>query len=162
MLTQNELISLLDYDRATGEFRWIRSMGGKAKAGSIAGATDSKGYTQIRVSKRLYLAHRLAWLYVYGEWPRKHLDHIDRNPKNNAIGNLRECTHAENHQNVGVRSDSSSGITGVSFSQISGKWLAYITLSGKTIRLGLHETLESAIAARSKAKKKYHTFEAMQ
>jgi hypothetical protein len=158
MLSALDVRELLDYDQSTGVFRWKYTMGGSAKAGTVAGSTDSKGYRQIKVNGRLYLAHRLAWLYVHGESPAGDLDHIDRNPSNNAIANLRPCTHAENHQNTGLRSDSSSGVTGVSFVKSSGKWLAYINVNGKRVRLGLFGTIEEASAARAKAKAEHHTF----
>lgn len=158
MLNSSEVHGLLDYAPDTGVFRWKVSRGGKAKHGTIAGSFDSKGYSQIKINGSLYLAHRIAWLYVNGEWPEKHIDHIDRNPKNNAIENLRLCTHAQNHQNTGVRRDNSSGITGVSFLKASGKWLAYINVDGKRIRLGLFNTADEAAIARSAGKSKHHAF----
>lgn len=154
----SELKQLLKYDKDTGDFTWLKSVGGLAKSGSIAGSIDSKGYRQIRVNGMLYLAHRLAWLYEYGDFPDAHIDHIDRNPKNNAISNLRLCTHAQNHQNTGVRSDNTSGVTGVSYVNQNRKWLAYINVGGKRLKIGLFKNVEDAIAARLEAKRKYHSF----
>lgn len=158
MIDQRTCLELLEYDARTGIFTWKKSMGGMAKAGSVAGATDSKGYRQIRVNGRLYLAHRLAWLAVHGEFPALHLDHIDRNPMNNAINNLRECTHAQNHQNVGVRADSTSGATGVSWLKACNKWLAYLNLDGKRYSLGRFDNITDAVNARNEAKVKFHAF----
>jgi hypothetical protein len=158
MLSTLDVRELLSYDAETGQFTWRHTMGGRAKAGTVAGTRDSKGYTQIKVNGRLYLAHRLAWLYVHGEWPLGHLDHIDRSPANNAIGNLRPCTHAENHQNTGVRRDSTSGATGVSFNKKSGKWFAYIDVRGKRVRIGLFDSCDAATAARAEAKAIHHPF----
>ena len=158
MIDQKTCLSLLDYDQKTGVFTWKISRGGMAKCGSEAGATDSKGYRQIRINKRLYLAHRIAWLMVHGDLPLLHLDHIDRNPSNNAIANLRLCTHAENHQNVGLRVDSTSGVTGVSWLKTSNKWLAYIHANGKRHNLGRFLKFSDAVAARAAAKDKYHAF----
>ena len=157
-LSALDVRELLLYDEVSGQFTWRHTMGGKARAGTVAGSRDSKGYTQIKVNGRLHLAHRLAWLYVHGEWPKGHLDHIDRNQTNNAIGNLRPCSHAENHQNTGVRSDNTSGATGVSFNAKSGKWLAYINVNGKRVRLGLFASLGAAVLARATAKRKHHAF----
>ena len=53
-------------------------------------------YQRITIGGYDYYAHRLAWFYVYGEWPVNELDHIDEDKENNAIDNLREATHAEN------------------------------------------------------------------
>lgn len=162
ILNVARLRELLSYCPETGIFIWKIWRGGPAVAGSIAGGTDSKGYRQIKLDGRLHLAHRLAWLYVHGEPPTGHLDHIDRNPKNNAISNLRLCTHAENHQNTGIRADSTSGVTGVSFNKPSAKWLAYISKNGRRHRLGLFETIDDAVAARLAAKAQIHTFHPIQ
>jgi hypothetical protein len=162
MIDLEEAKRLLDYDRETGVFRWAVGRGGLARAGSVAGSTDSKGYRQIRIFGRYQLAHRLAWAFVHGSWPGLHIDHVDRNPQNNAIANLRLCTHAQNHQNTSVRSDSTSGVTGVSYVKRSAKWLAYINREGKRHRLGLFETCEQAIQARLVAKPVVHTFHPIQ
>lgn len=153
---------LLQYDKDSGVFTWKVDRAANVKAGSIAGGIDSKGYVQIRVSGRLVLAHRLAWAFVHGAWPASHIDHIDRNPRNNSIGNLRLCTHAQNHQNTGVRYDSSSGVTGVSYIKRSKKWLAHVCVNQKRHRLGLFETMEEAVQARILGKAKLHTFHPMQ
>lgn len=158
MIDLKKAKSLLDYNQETGVFRWAVDRGGFARAGSIAGNTDSKGYTQIRLERRLVLAHRLAWAFVHGYWPDHNIDHIDRNPKNNSIFNLRACTHAQNHQNTGIRSDNTSGVTGVSYVKRSGKWLAYINRDGVCYRLGLFESMADAVCARLAAKQSIHTF----
>jgi len=158
MITKEIVLDRLDFDAEKGIFTWKRFMGGSAKAGSVAGSLDTKGYIQICIKKKLYLAHRLVWLITHGVWPDHHIDHIDMNPLNIKPSNLRKCSHSQNHQNTKVRSDSSSGVTGVSFSKLSGKWLAYINVSGKRYRLGLFECMDDAIKARVKAKEEMHLF----
>lgn len=128
----------------------------------MAGSLDSKGYVQIKIKGRLYLAHRLAWLYVHGVFPDSHLDHIDRNPKNNAIANLRICSRPENHQNLGLRSNNTSGVTGVSWNKRSGQWLAYINVNGVRHRIGLFSDKSAAVAARLNAKRDLHKFHPIQ
>ena len=89
-LTQKKVKQYLNYDPLTGEFTWIvhrRCL----KAGSVAGCLY-RGYTSIRISGKQYYAHRLAWLYVYGYFPEHQIDHIDRNPSNNRINNLRHAS----------------------------------------------------------------------
>lgn len=152
-LTQKELKNQLLYEEGTGIFKRIRTR-------KVAGSKDSKGYTQIKVNGKLFFAHRLAWLYVHGHWPDGHIDHVDRDPQNNSIGNLRVCTHAQNHQNTGRRADNTSGHTGVSFIKNSGKWLAYINTNGIRHRVGLFIAKEDAVAARECAKKTFHKFSA--
>lgn len=158
MIDSKTCAELLEYCPITGIFLWRKWRGNTAKSGSVAGATDSKGYRQIRVNGTLHMAHRLAWLLVYGEWPLKDIDHIDRNPLNNAISNLRECTMAENQQNVGIRSDNTSGATGVYWIKPQKKWLATICVKGKTINLGRFLSFDDAVATRFAAKQKLHTF----
>lgn len=162
MLTKKRIEEVLGFDAENGVFTWKIYRGGIRKVGDKAGSIDSKGYLQISIDGRTYLAHRLVWTITHGKWPDHHIDHIDRNPLNIVPSNLRACTHAQNHQNEGVRSDSSSGVTGVSFVKRSGKWLAYINVDGKRKRLGLHENFEDAVAARIKAKKEYHQFHPIQ
>lgn len=152
------LKKLLAYDQSSGLFSWRVSRGGSAQAGAVAGSLDSKGYLQIKVAGRLYLAHRLAWLYVYGEFPDGHLDHIDRNPKNNSIANLRICSRSENHQNLGLRATNTSGVTGVAWIKRSERWLAYINVNGARRRLGLFANKADAVAARINAKRDLHRF----
>ncbi|QVP48868.1 HNH endonuclease [Salmonella enterica subsp. salamae] len=158
MITKKRVDEVLHFDEETAEFTWKIYRGGTKKVGDKAGTLDSKGYRQIRIDGVTYLAHRLVWLIKHGEWPQHHIDHIDRNHLNNHPSNLRKCTHAENHQNIPVRKDNSSGVTGVSYVKRSKKWLAYIYVNGKAKRLGLYENFNDAVMARIKAKKHYHTF----
>ena len=95
MITQFRLKELLDYLPDTGEFVWKISHP-RAGKGRIAGAKDYHGYVVIRLDTVLYKAHRLAWLYVKGEWPEKGLDHINQNKSDNRIENLEWVTRKEN------------------------------------------------------------------
>lgn len=149
MLTQNELKEILDYNPETGEFIWkIRKQ--KIKHGSIAGTINAYGYRQIAINGRIYRAHRLAWLYVYGYLPTKLIDHKNRNRSDNKIANLREANKSENAQNTNAR--------GYYFHKPSGKFLAQIRINGKQINLGLFVTEDEARATYESAKLKYHTF----
>jgi hypothetical protein len=60
-----------------------------------------------------YLASRLAWLFVYGEWPSELIDHVDRNYSNDAIANLRQATSLQNHWNSGVRGQNKLGFRNI-------------------------------------------------
>ena len=79
LITQSRLKSLLTYDADTGEFCWAVSTSNRTPVGSVANCRDKNGYVVIRVDKKLYKAHRLAWLYEYGVWPTKNIDHINLN-----------------------------------------------------------------------------------
>jgi hypothetical protein len=142
MLTAEILRELLDYDPETGVFTWLAGR----RAGKIAGGFRSDGYHTISIgSSRRYFAQRLAFLYVYGRWPAEDVDHIDGNPSNNAIVNLREATRSQNLQNKRSRSNTSSGLKGVTWQ--GRKWVARIKRDGRNDYLGSFKTAEEAHAA---------------
>ena len=116
-----------------------------------AGSVTSKGYRRIRVKGKLYQAHRLIWLYVYGEFPEGQIDHINGRPSDNRIENLRDVTHQENNKNACKRKDNTSGHAGVGWHKHREKWHARIKLDGVTKHLGLFNVLEDAVAARQAA-----------
>lgn len=157
-ITQEYLKQVLHYDRETGEFLW-RAQRGCKKPGEIAGSINGQGYRFIGFGGKLHLAHRLAWLYEFGEWPAVSLDHIDGNPGNNRIENLRECSHAENHQNRKMPSHNKSGYQGVSFANRERLWHAQIKVRGVKHSLGYYKTPEEASAAYLRAKRTLHDFQ---
>lgn len=77
--TQALLRSLLDYDAQTGAFTWKVQRSPRIKAGALAGSTSGNGYRYITVNGQTHSEHRLAWLYVHGEFPASELDHINHN-----------------------------------------------------------------------------------
>jgi hypothetical protein len=156
--TVERLKELLDYDPETGVFTWRVSRGGAVDAGDTAGTKDSRGYLQIGVDRTLYLAHRLAWLYTYGEWPKNALDHINRIRTDNRIANLRPATHALNNQNTSVARNNKSGVTGVWRNTRLNKWQAYIRINGQQIHLGLFDQFDAAVQVRRAAERQYHPF----
>lgn len=115
-------------------------------ANTSAGATDTKGYLQVKINGRLYMAHHLVWLMHYGYLPDG-IDHIDGNPKNNRISNLREVPHVENMRNQKRRSDNKTGLMGVHLVPRSGKWIAKLS----NAHIGTFDTLLDACAARKSA-----------
>jgi len=150
-MEQLELIELkksITYNPLTGEF--IRKTG---KQISIK-PDKTTGYLRIMVNRKHYLAHRLAWLYVYGYMPTI-IDHIDGNKTNNKLSNLREVSSLENQRNLTLAKNNTSGVTGVSFSKSRNKWEAKIQVNGKTIHLGRFIELEDAIIARKQGELKY-------
>jgi hypothetical protein len=95
------------------------------------------------------LAHRIAWFLYYGEWPSKLIDHINRNPGDNRIENLRDVTPTVNIINSDLRKHNTSGFTGIYQSRV-GNWIAKV---GKQ-HIGTYHTLEEAIQKREEALKK--------
>ena len=176
-LTAEQLRAVLDYDPDTGLFRWKKGID-HWRAGLAAGTkgrtretgtdyvfiglgTTSRGiqkrpYIVLGVKKRVYRAHRLAWLYVYGEWPKGQVDHINGDSTDNRIANLRIATNSQNSMNRGLRRDNTSGVKGVSWSKKMRKWLVHIAVDGRLMHIGLFDTIEEAKAARIEVAKRLH------
>jgi hypothetical protein len=157
MLTQSRLKELLHYDEEIGVFTWIKSPRNNVPSGTVAGTFDKKGYLRIIYKNKLYLGHWLAWLYVYGKWPDNEIDHIDGNPSNNTIINLRDVTRKQNMENKKVYKTSKTGHSGVSWHSRDKKWNVRIGHYGKRISLGYFDNLQDAIAARIKAENDTYT-----
>ena len=145
--TQAKLKKLLHYDSETGFFTWKISIG-KIKKDSLVNCKDLNGYVKIGINKKGYLAHRLAWLYVYGYFPEHDIDHVDRNPMNNRIKNLREISHTCNIRNTGNYSHNTSGVKGVGWVKRTKKYRAEIMVKGKSYHLGYYKSFDNAICAR--------------
>lgn len=109
-LTQERLKELLHYGPNSGLFMWRVDRRGTAKAGQWAGRTNSKGYVEISVDGKRYKAHRLAWLYTHGVWPKGQIDHKDRDRAGNWIDNLRDVTQSVNLKNTGAQKNNTSGV----------------------------------------------------
>ena len=148
MITQKRLKELLDYGPETGIFLWKVSTCNRIKVGDIAGTVNGKGYIQIKIDNKIYYAHRLAWLFVYGYFPEHGLDHEDRDKSNNRIDNLREASNQCNLRNTGNRSNNTSGVKGISFHKADQKWYAQICLDSGTYHLGLFTDYTEAVATR--------------
>lgn len=171
ILTQEILKEIIHYDPDTGVFTWRRRAkkwfkdDGKWKgwntkfagkeAGSVRKTCDGKGYVLISIFHIRYQAHRLAYLYMTGEFPQNQTDHIDGCGTNNIWVNLRDVTNSENSKNMRLRSDSPSGFTGVRWYKYYKKWNARISVNNKQIHLGYFSLLEDAIKARKEANIKY-------
>lgn len=154
-LTREALLRLLDYDPATGVFTWRVDRRGTAKAGTLAGRIEGRGYRQIRVFGRRFMAARLAWLYVTGEWPSHDVDHRNRQRDDNRFENLRPATRKQNSENSSPRQD--HGVKGVHFDASKRKWRAYITHFQKKMFLGTFSDFADAVAARKQAEARLFT-----
>ncbi len=146
MLTQKKLKKLYTYDEGSGAFL-IRKPYGKAQKRSGLGYVREDGYIAIGLEGKVYLAHRLVWLYVYGYLP-EFIDHIDHIRNNNSLVNLREVTRTENQQNMSKRKDNISGVCGVSWDKSRKRWTARIKVDGKYLFLGKFAEFHEAVNAR--------------
>lgn len=156
-VTYEQAIELLDYDPFMGEFTW-RVQRSRSRPGARAGCL-ANGYVLIRIDGQNHLAHRLAWLLVHGRWPAEHIDHINGNGTDNRLSNLRECTHAENHQNQARNRNNRLGLHGVYFHHGNGQYTAEIRANKQRHLLGYFDTAEEAHAAYLAAKERLHTFQ---
>lgn len=145
-LSRSLLMSLLAYDPATGVFTWKVQRLGRGVVGNPAGNVDPYGHRCITINQTRYMAHRLAWFYVYAEWPPQEIDHKNGCPDDNRIENLRKAHRWQNRANQKVRADSASGVKGVDQTK-SLKWCATIRRHGKAHYLGRFATREAAHAA---------------
>lgn len=161
-LTQARLCELFSYNEFAGDFIWKARTSRRVSVGDVAGHRTNQGYLAIRVDGRLYLAHRLVWLYVYGEFPTHEIDHRDGCGTNNRLPNLRPATSSENKQNSRIRCDNKLGHTGIFLNKRTEKYVAVIYVGGRKFNLGEFALLSDAIRARRRAKINLHPFQPIQ
>ena len=115
-LTHAELIDSLSFDAQTGVFTRLKTASArKGLVGKESGSRDERGYLRIMVNKKTYKAHRLAWFYVYGVWPKNEIDHINGCKSDNRIANIRDATRDMNNQNLrSSKTGSKTNLIGVS------------------------------------------------
>lgn len=160
MITPQELRELIEYDPATGAMLWrqrdehhmpdlrARASWNARYAGKpVSSYRNEWGYNVFSVGSRKFQAHRVAWAIHYGEWPEDQIDHINRDPADNRIDNLRSVSLAENLRNKGSYRNNTSGYKGVTWHKSSGKWMAQLKVSGRNIHLGLFDDPAEAHAA---------------
>jgi HNH endonuclease/AP2 domain len=144
-LTHARLKEVLSYDAETGVF---------TRAGRVSGTLHRLGYRQIGIDGKIYLAHRLAWFFVNGEWPSGDIDHANLDKDDNRIANLREVTKSENQHNRTKQANNSTGFKGVWKKR--NRYSADIWAGGKKVRLGTFATPEEAHEAYKRAAANLH------
>lgn len=157
-ITAEAFRALANYDPKTGILSWKVNRGRMAKKGDVLGRSVFNGRCQVIVCGKAYSVQNLAWLHFYGNWPEILVDHIDGNPLNNKISNLRACNHAENNQNTLKYKNNTTGWKGVDFHKKTQKYRARISAFGKSTVIGYFDTAEAAGLAYLDAKKIHHKF----
>jgi hypothetical protein len=146
---------LLHFDPDTGKFVWKAKSAARSnriKVGTEAGSLGIHGYVIVGIDGKTFRAHRLAWLYVYGEWPRYIIDHINGNRADNRLSNLREASASLNASNLQrAKKSSQSGFLGAC--KNGKKWSAQIRKTGMPRYIGTFETPEQAHKAYLTARK---------
>ena len=155
MIEPNELYKLLRYEPETGILTWRVTSSNRAVIGTVAGYTKCLGYRLVRVKGERIRAHRIVWAMVHGEWPAYDIDHINGNPSDNRIVNLREATKSQNQHNRSKQRNNSSGFKGV-VKQSPNRWGAYIWVDGSAKYLGLFASPELAHEAYKAAAHRLH------
>ncbi|AVX37811.1 HNH endonuclease signature motif containing protein [Yersinia massiliensis] len=130
----------LKYNPETGNFTSALHSGVK-----VRGMIAENGYLKVSFNKQVFFAHRLAWFYVHGKWPTADIDHINGNPSDNRLCNLREATRARNTHNQRLGKSNTSGARCVSWSRNAKRWVIQITRFGHRFNLGTHADKEKAI-----------------
>ena len=146
---------LLSYDPVTGDLWWKFMPFRRTREGTIAGCVRSDKYRIIGIHGTNFLAHRLAWLITYGDWPKGQIDHVNMNRDDNRLSNLRDVSVSSNQANCRARRDSPFGMKGVGRHKDGKRFRARIHVEGKEIYLGVYSTPEQAHAAYCAASVKY-------
>lgn len=163
--TPEELRQRLTYDPETGQLTWrprpvpngtgaksVKMWNGQYAGKPALACLDKQNRYRGAVNGSYVLAHRVAWAIVHGRWPDGEIDHIDGNPLNNKMSNLRDVPHDVNMRNLRVRSDNKSGVMGV-FAH-KRKWWAFINIRGTRHTIGRYDSRSDAIAARKAAEER--------
>lgn len=164
---QKYLQECFDYSLSTGHLAWktrpiehfkdVRSFNiwNTRFAGTVVGARHQRGHLQVGLDKKLYKQHRIIWKLIYGEAPEQ-VDHIDNDPSNNAINNLRSATNLENNQNKTLTKLNTSGLKGAFYNKIISKYYTQLRVGGQRICKGYYDTAAEAHSEYCELAKMYH------
>lgn len=153
-ITHDLIKHLFTYNPDTGELAWAVYRASNAKRGDVIKSTTKAGYICVSINDKTYLAHRIIWLWMTGEWPSS-VDHINHNPADNRWENLREVAHSDNMKNQKRNKTNTSGHAGVYWHKGAGKWMASLKTKGKCNYLGVFTSVGDAVAARKAAERQY-------
>ena len=153
-ITAKQVRDMFSYDRVTGVFTSRGGGQGRRPVGKRLGYLTELGYGMLNIGNKAYPAHRVAWLYVYGEWPAGEVDHIDMDRANNRIANLRLVDRAQNVRNrAGANRNNKLGVRGVKRLP-SGRFQARVTKNREAMYLGVFDTVKDARDAVTEARAK--------
>ncbi len=155
-ITAESFRKAFSYDAESGVIYRIVDRLSRAIEPQPATSTDSYGYIRVCLNRRMFKAHRVAWLLHYGEWPKGEIDHINLDRTDNRISNLRDCSRVENARNHGMPSTNTSGVKGVSYNAQCRKWVAQVCVNRKVKNLGLFDSIEQAAEVVRSARAELH------
>jgi len=155
MITQDYLKERLDYNPETGIWIW-KTHYFKSMIGTRAGSLDCHGYRRIGIDYEEYKEHKLAFLYMKGEWPEIGIDHENTIKDDNSWTNLRKANKSQNNCNRGKQKNNTSGFKGVFFDKRDKSYYAQIRINGKCIPLGRSKDPKVCSQLYIEAQQKYH------
>ena len=147
LLDSEYLNETFNYDSLTGDITW-KKKGPCRSVGNKAGNINERGYICIGIKGKIIKAHRIAFAMFHGRNPIGAIDHINGNTNDNSIANLREATPSNNQANCKTRIDNTSGVKGVHYRKLTGKWVAQIQRNKERCCIGYLKTKEEAQNAR--------------
>lgn len=160
---QKYLLECFEYEKETGFIYWKQRPLHHFKkeadfktwntryAYKKAGSLRKNNYLRVGMHDKDLFVHRVVFIMHHGYNPENIIDHIDMNPLNNRIENLRETSFTCNIRNTGVNRLNNSGIKGVDFHNASNKWRARIVVNREVKYLGIFENFDDAVKARWEA-----------
>lgn len=157
-VTAQEIRELFDYVPETGHLFWRRRASQAIAAGAIAGTVRPDGRRQVAIKGRCYLAHRLVWAFVHGQWPSAQIDHINGDPADNRIENLRDVCQSTNMENQrrAPSGKSSDAPLGAYWDECQQRWRASIVIAGKRKHIGSFLSAQEAHEAYVAEKRRSH------
>jgi hypothetical protein len=150
MITQEQLKEILEYNPDTGVFTRTKTINNRAVLGSVAGYKTKDGYNRIKINRKHYKTHRLAYLYMTGNFPKNSIDHINHIKDDNRWANLRDATNSQNQANRVKHKNNTSGYTGVHWCKRRKKWCARIRYMYSFVHIGYYTTPQEASEAYKK------------
>lgn len=156
MITQAQLKVILHYCPVSGHFVWKVDRNANKLIGKRAGYRDKKGYRKIMIDEVGHNEHRLAWLYMTGNWPEDQIDHINNIKDDNSFANLRQATNGQNQQNIKMFKTNKSGYKNVSWHKIMKKWVVLLRINNKTAIREYFSDVNEAGQFAEKARKQIH------
>lgn len=160
-ITQEYLKECLNYNPETGIFTWKKRpfyhfndervwkiMNTRCFEKTCGSVDPIDGYISMSINNNKYRAHRLAFLYMVGFFPKCGVDHINRVKIDNRWRNLREASKKINAQNCGLSKTNTSGVKGVYWNRKKNRWVSQIKLNYKNKYLGSYKNFDDAVLAR--------------
>jgi len=153
-ITQSRIKELFTYCQETGEFKRNKKVCG-SNGFKVAEKNDYYGYKTVKVDGKSYRLHRLAWCYIYGNFPNCEIDHINQDRSDNRIKNLRLATRSENMRNKKTHKNNKLGNIGIHLHK-NGKYIVQISGDDNKRYRGQYDSLEEAIIVRKRYEKKFN------